>query len=547
MRIPVSLLVLCAGIAGCTSSVDSSLADVVEIQSSPSSAAIRLNGTLVGRTPTKLTLDRTQNYDLQVGKGGYTAESTTLKPHLVTTNEGIEFGFPATIKVNLTKVADAGDAVVPAGDLAEFKNVTKKVVGDEPSAAASTRADIASAKEAATKIKAELARREAASKATLAAIAKSIAEAKAAAASDTAAQAKIAEAELALKEATAEAEAVRAKAENSLRNIESRRLALESPSKQAQVKFEAEKAAVAQNVAAADGKVAEAHNAVTAAAVRGSSLLATEERLAKLEASYAAEVKALNATQANSNAALKALNARTEELARINVGGIKAAKAEASKELADIQKALEEQKTAAGKAQEELAAAKAQEELAAAKAEAAKNSAGGAEKALAEAKLANAKALAEANANADKAISDANAQLKSLQDKLAANEKDAGEKLAAADKALAETKENAARALAETKAESEKLLAAAKEAGETKFAEATKAAEKALADARLDAEAKIAEATKVATEAKAKAEKLAYSEFNARYALLESRLRSKAITADQYKDQLAALRKELGL
>ena len=61
MRIPVSLLVLCAGISGCTTSVDSSLMDTVTVQSSPSSAAIRLNGETVGRTPATLQLDRTKN------------------------------------------------------------------------------------------------------------------------------------------------------------------------------------------------------------------------------------------------------------------------------------------------------------------------------------------------------------------------------------------------------------------------------------------------------------------------------------------------------
>ena len=57
----------------------------------------------------------------------------------------------------------------------------------------------------------------------------------------------------------------------------------------------------------------------------------------------------------------------------------------------------------------------------------------------------------------------------------------------------------------------------------------------------------MAEANKVAAAAKAKADELKYSEFNARYALLESKRRSKAITDEEYKAALSELRKELGL
>ena len=68
-----------------------------------------------------------------------------------------------------------------------------------------------------------------------------------------------------------------------------------------------------------------------------------------------------------------------------------------------------------------------------------------------------------------------------------------------------------------------------------------------MADERLAAEAKLTEANKVAAAAKAQADALKYSEFSSRYALLENRRRSKAITEEEYKVALSALRKELGL
>ena len=105
----------------------------------------------------------------------------------------------------------------------------------------------------------------------------------------------------------------------------------------------------------------------------------------------------------------------------------------------------------------------------------------------------------------------------------------------------------------------------ANKAADAKVAEAIKNSEKSLADERLAAEAKIAdanakmteankaadakvaEANKVAAAAKAQADALKYSEFNARYALLESKRRTKAITEEEYKASLSELRKELAL
>jgi 2-methylisocitrate lyase-like PEP mutase family enzyme len=169
--------------------------------------------------------------------------------------------------------------------------------------------------------------------------------------------------------------AARAVAENALRNIEARRQALESPSQQDAAKLEAEKVAANKKLADAENKAADARKDVSEIAAQATaSIQANAERISKLEASYGSEVKALQAAQSNAAAALKALNARTEELTRSNARGVNDAKAAAAKELTEIQKALEEQKAAAGKANEQLAAAKA---------DAAKNSAANAEKAMA--------------------------------------------------------------------------------------------------------------------------------------------------------------------
>ena len=488
MRLSVSLLALCAVFAGCKSSVDSANIDEVIVSSNPTAAAIRLDGEPVGRTPATIRLDRTKNYELQVGKGGYVTESTELKPRLITTSEGIEFGFPATVRVNLTKIPAAGEAGVPPSDTPEFKKLSKKALGEQSEAAREgLRADIASTKEAATKIQAALAVREAGSKARLAELAKKIADAKDAKVQDAAAKAQLAEAELALQQATAEAEAARAHAAKNLKTVEARRDALSG----------------------ADTKVAAAKAGVAKAAA---AVKSDEDRLTRLEQAYSAEIKALNDSQANSNAAIKALNARADELNRVASLGVKDAKAEAAKGLADLQKALEEQKAEAAKANEALAKAKA---------EAAKNS----------------------SAAAEQAVAKANDDVKSLQSKVAASEKAVADERLAGEAKVAEAIKASEKVVAEAKAEAAKAIA-----------EANKSAEKSLADERLaaeaklaDANAKVAEANKVAEAAKARTEALKYSEFSSRYALLESRRRAKAITEEEYKSALSELRKELGL
>jgi len=480
MRISVSLLVLCAAITGCNTSIDPANVDSIVVSSNPTAAAIRLNGEAVGRTPTTIKVDRTKNYELQVGKGGYLTEISELKPRLITTSEGIEFGFPAAVKVNLTKVPAAGEAGVPPSDNPEFKKLSKKALGEDVASKEGLKADIAATKEAATKIQASLAVREAATKARLAEIAKTIADAKASKGNDSAAAAKLAEAELALKQATAEAATARAQAEKNLKSVEARRAAL----------------------AGVDAKVATAKTNVAKAQVAAKP---SDARVAQLESSYAAEIKALNESQANSNAAIKALNARADELARAANTSTAAAKAEAAKGLADLQKALEEQKAAVAVANEALAKAKAADAKTAE-----------ANKAATEAKVA------EAIKNAEAMVAEANK---------------------VSEAKVAEASKNAEKTVADERLAAEAKLADAN----AKMTEANKAAEAKVAEANKAAEAKVAEANKVAAAAKAQADALKYSEFNARYALLESKRRAKSITEEEYKASLSELRKELAL
>jgi hypothetical protein len=376
MRIHVSLLAFCVALAGCKSSVDSANIDSVVVSSSPTAAAVRLNGEAVGRTPTTIKLDRTKNYELQVGKGGYLTETSELKPRLITTSEGIEFGFPAAVKVNLTKTPAEGEAGVPVADNPEFKKLSKKALGEEAAAKESLQSDIAATKEAAVKIQAALAAREAAAQARLAEISKSIADAKASKGKDESAKAKLAEAELALAQATADAEAARASAEKNLKSVEARRAAL----------------------AGSETKVAQAKAVVVKAKAAAQT---GDDRLGKLEQNYAAEMKALKESQANAAIAIKALSARADELNRVATQDPKGKQSDDARKLAEANKALEAQKAATAKANEALAKAKA---------DAAKNSTAAAEKAVAQANAeveAMQAKLAEANKAAEKAVADA--------------------------------------------------------------------------------------------------------------------------------------------
>ena len=372
MRIHVSLLAFCVALAGCKSSVDSANIDSVVVSSNPTAAAVRINGEAVGRTPTTIKLDRTKNYELQVGKGGYLTETSELKPRLITTSEGIEFGFPAAVKVNLTKTPAAGEAGVPVADNPEFKKLSKKALGEDAAAKESLQSDIAATKEAATKIQAALAAREAATQARLAEISKSLAEAKASKGKDEAAKAKLAEAELALAQATADAEAARADAEKNLKTVEARRAAL----------------------AGSETKVAQAKAVVVKAKA---AALSGDDRLGKLEQNYSSEMKALKDSQANAAIAIKALSARADELNRRSSSNVKEVSADSEKDLAKTRQELAAQKTAAAKAKQDADAKLAEANKAA-------------EKAVADARLDAEAKLAEAN----KAAAAARAQAEAL-------------------------------------------------------------------------------------------------------------------------------------
>ena len=361
MRIHVSLLAFCVALAGCKSSVDSANLDTVVVSSNPTAAAVRVNGEAVGRTPTTIKLDRTKNYELQVGKGGFLTETTELKPRLITTSEGIEFGFPAAVKVNLTKKPADGEAGVPVADNPEFRKLSKKALGEEAAAKEELQSDIASTKEAAAKIQAALAAREAASQSRLAAIAKSISDAKAAKNQDDSAKAKLAEAELALAQALTEAEADRAAAQKNMKTVEARRATL----------------------AGSETKVAQAKAVVAEAKAAAKS---SEDRLGKLEQTYAAEMKSLKDSQSNASIAIKALSARADELNRRSTTNVKEVRDDSAKALSKAQQEIADQKAAAAQAKK------------------------AAEKAVADARLDAEAKLAEAN----KATADARAQAAAL-------------------------------------------------------------------------------------------------------------------------------------
>ncbi len=539
MRLPVTLLVLCAAISGCTTSSVSTQTDTVMITSNPTSAAVRLNGKAVGRTPTRITVDRVNNYELQVGKGGYTPESTIIKPSLRNGKSGMEFGFPESVQVTLTKIPGSDDASVPDGDLSEFRALVRKANNLESETPESLRADIKAVQEASKKLAEILATREAASAAKLADISKAIAEAKAAKGNDAAAEARLTEAELALKVATAQAEANRTDAEATLHTLEARRAALEAKTdkegiKKLESQMEVTKGDIAKSLAASEAKIADAQATLAKVSASRPSDAGANDRLAALEARYAEEVKAMKAAQANSAKVVQDVSARAEVLAGAAEKNSYQAEAEAAKGIAEIKKDLEAQKAAVVKAQKERDAAKL----------AAKKASDLAKKVSAEQLAQLNQKIQQTQVEADKAVNETKAaSSKAMAEVLASAEKSNTEIKAASDKAVADAKAETEKLIAESKVAIEKAIADS----ETKVAEANKAAEKAIADARNDAEARVAEANKATAEAKAKAAKLAYSEFSARYALLESRLRSKSISDEQYKSQLSDLRKELGL
>ena len=151
MRISAPFLLLCAGIVGCSTS-GSNLSDTVTVTSNPTAAAVRVNGEAVGRTPTKVTLDRTKTYEMSVGKGGFVTETATIRPKAINTKKGVEFGFPETIQFTLAKVPGAGDATVPEQDSAEFRKLVKRANGDATDESSGIKADLAGVAESARRM-----------------------------------------------------------------------------------------------------------------------------------------------------------------------------------------------------------------------------------------------------------------------------------------------------------------------------------------------------------------------------------------------------------
>ena len=371
MRIPVSLLVLCAAITGCTTDTDSSLTQEVSITSIPPNAAVRVNGRAVGRTPTTITLERNANYELAVGKGGYTPESAYLKPTLRTSGTGaMDYGFPEKINVTLSKLPGADDVAVPEGDEAEFKSLVQKAndSGLAPRSGdtvADMKKDIEEVKTSIEKIKAGIAARDAAYSAKIGEIAKVLADAKSPElkSNDTSAEAKVLEAEAALRAALDNRNnTAGAQAKDTLAALQAKQASLEAridakTAEELAAKIEQNKAEIVKVVAESDAVVAKAianlekAKADREAAIGGKPF---NERVIAAEAELAAQQEANKKANQQTAETLRILTERNERLIALNGGADVLTKAEAAKQLEEIQKALEEQKATAANAVAEM-------------------------------------------------------------------------------------------------------------------------------------------------------------------------------------------------
>lgn len=371
MRIPVSLLILCAAITGCTTDADPTLTQEISITSIPPNAAVRLNGTAVGRTPTTITVERNSNYDLAVGKGGYTPETAYLKPSLRTNPNGVmDYGFPEKINVTLAKIPGADEVAVPEGDEAEFKNLIQKtneggLASRSGDSAVDMKKDVEAVKQDIEKIKAALTARESAYSKKIDELAKLLAETKSAEfkSNDAAAESRVLEAEAALKAALDSRNSVAStEAKDTLTALQSKLSSLEAriDAKTAEdfvAKLEQNKAAIVKALSESDVLVAKAlanldkAKADRAAAMSGKDV---DARVATVEAAIAAQQESNKQFAQQNGDLLKVLSERNERLIAMNGGADVLTKAEAAKQLEDIQKALEEQKSAAAAAVAEM-------------------------------------------------------------------------------------------------------------------------------------------------------------------------------------------------
>jgi hypothetical protein len=388
MRIPVSLLVLCAAITGCISDTDESLTQEVSITSIPPNAAVRINGQAVGRTPTTITLERNSNYDLAVGKGGYAPESAYLKPTLRTSRTGaMDYGFPEKINVTLSKLPGADDIVVPEGDEAEFKSLIQKandtgLAQRSGDSVADMKKDIEEVKASIEKIKTSIDARDAAYNAKIGAIAKVLADAKSPElkSNDAAAENKVLEAEAALRAALDNRNnTASTQANDTLAALQAKQASLEAridakTAEELAAKIEQNKAEIIKVMSESDAVVAKAiANLEKAKADReaASGGKPINERVIAIEAELATQEEANKKANQQTNEALRILSERNERLIALNGGADIVTKAEAAKQLEEIQKALEDQKASAASAVAEInkQLAEANEKAAAANAE----------------------------------------------------------------------------------------------------------------------------------------------------------------------------------
>ena len=388
MRIPVSLLVLCAAITGCTTDIDESITQEISITSVPPNAAVRINGKAVGRTPTTITLERNSNYELAIGKGGYAPESAYLKPTLRTSGTGaMDYGFPEKINVTLSKLPGADDVTVPEGDEAEFKSLIQKAnnTGLAPrsgDSVADMKKDIEEVKASIEKIKAGIAARDAAHNTKIAEIAKVLTDAKSPElkSADVAAENKVLEAEAALRSALDNRNSTAsAQAQDTLAALQAKQASLEAridakTAEELAAKIEQNKDQVVKALSESDALVAKAlanlekAKAEREAAIGGKPI---NERIIAVEAQLSAQQEANNKASQQTAETLRILSERNERLIALNGGVDVLTKTEAAKQLEEIQKALEEQKATAASAVAEMnkQLADAKEKVAAANAE----------------------------------------------------------------------------------------------------------------------------------------------------------------------------------
>ena len=337
MRFPISLLVVTAFLVGCSTDEDPVITQVINVTSNPNSAVVRLNGTAVGRTPTTITVESNSDYQLEVGKGGFTPSLTELKPSLKTDSKGNMFyGFPERIAVTLDRIPGSNDVKVPEEDLKEFKQLATKAAATvdqkvaEPGSAESKHNSVAEIKEDVTDAQKKLAERDAASAAKIEGLKKSIAEAKAADST------KVDDPKIAALEAQVDAQekaiaADRQTTANLLKALGSRTDEL--------IRIEKEGVTTAKAEATKD---IEAQKALAAKEAEEKAKADSEKQLA--EAQKSAEETAKRLAEAQKTAE------QEKELA----------KAEADKQLASVQRVMEEQKTLAAKAEEQRIAAEQQ-------------------------------------------------------------------------------------------------------------------------------------------------------------------------------------------